>query len=87
MSILAIYEKIPAEATDLEYESGSDEEFGYVSESDVDSEYALSAQQQWEESLEQITRLLKLVLIPYLGLYMGRFTARTIWRKVAERIF
>lgn len=87
MSTLPAHEKLPSEATDIEYESGSDVEYGYVSESDVDSEYALSAQQQWEESLEQITRLVKFVLIPYLGVYLGRFSARTIWRRVAERIF
>ena len=44
-----------------------------LSDSSLDSEEeALLAQQEWEESIEQLQKLLSLVLLPMAGKYFGR---------------
>lgn len=60
--------------------------------SDLESEYSaysdeLSAQQHWEESLEQVNGLLTMVLFPLLGKIIGRRFAHGIWRRVALWIY
>lgn len=62
----------PAEYTDLDYYS------------DTDSEYMLTAQQQWEESAKQISDLIHFVFFPLLGKFLGRRTAHVVWRHFAE---
>lgn len=49
-----------------------------------DDEYDLSAQQQWEELIEQITNLFSMVLFPLLGKVLGRRSAHMIWGRVAN---
>lgn len=63
-----------------EWESDSESDSGYYS----DSEYGLTAQQQWEESIEQIRGLVNLVLFPLLGKVLGRRTAHIIWHRFAD---
>lgn len=76
MSLIEPYQKY-TEDTDLEYES----------DSDCDSEYAFSAQQQWEESIQQVKGLVNYVFFPLLGKLIGRRTAHILWRIVAEANF
>jgi len=60
----------------------------YASSSGDDSlllEYdALSAQQQWEESMNQIQMVLGLVLFPLVGKLLGRRFSKLIWRRFAD---
>lgn len=47
----------------------------------------VTAQEQWEESLRQITGLVNHVLLPLLGKFLGRRTAHVAWRHFAEWLF
>ncbi|KAM9924700.1 hypothetical protein OXX59_004344 [Metschnikowia pulcherrima] len=76
MSSELIYESSP-----LNDYSG-EEDSGYYSE--TESEYDVSAQEQWDESIKQITGLVNFVIFPLLGKLLGRRTAHIIWRKVAK---
>ena len=75
-------------SSELIYESGplndysGEEDSGYYSE--TESEYDVSAQEQWDESIKQITGLVNFVIFPLLGKLLGRRTAHIIWRKVAN---
>ncbi|KAF3985990.1 hypothetical protein FT663_05068 [Candidozyma haemuli var. vulneris] len=62
-----------------------DTDIDYYSESD--SEYYLSAQEQWEESLKQIEGLVNFVLVPLIGKLLGRRTAHVLWRRFADWYF
>ena len=42
------------------------------STSSYDEEEYLLAQQEWEESLEQLEQLVGIVLLPFLGKWLGR---------------
>lgn len=77
MSLLETYEKYPAHDTDLEYESDTESE----------NEYALSAQQQWEESIGVISELINHMLFPLIGKLIGRRVAHSVWKSVAEYLF
>jgi hypothetical protein len=43
-----------------------------VLSSETDSEYASDAQKEWERSLDQLQLLLTMVLVPFVGKYLGR---------------
>lgn len=61
-----------------------------VSEYDSDVEYSkalLAAQREWEESLDQLYRALRLVILPFIGKYLGRRAARWVWRSVATYLW
>ncbi|SGZ46802.1 CIC11C00000000167 [Sungouiella intermedia] len=60
----------------------NDTEFDYYSDSG--SEFELSAQEQWEESIKQVTGLVNFVLFPMIGKLLGRRTAHIVWRHFAE---
>lgn len=68
----------------LEHYSSGDDDTDLDYYLDSDSEYALTAQQQWEESMKQITGLVNLVLFPLVGKLLGRRTAHFAWRRFAE---
>lgn len=70
------------EITDFEEEDEFDDD-SYLSDSDL-SDDLLTAQQQWEESMNQITGLFNLVLFPLVGKVIGRRTAHIIWAKFAN---
>ena len=58
------------------------EEDGYLSDEDTSLSNELAdAQRQWEESLQQLSKLLNWVLLPLLGKYMGRRVAKTLWSR------
>ena len=42
------------------------------SDDDTDSEYESDAQKEWERSLDQLQLLLTMVLVPFVGKYLGR---------------
>ncbi|KAI3404005.2 hypothetical protein KGF56_003164 [Candida oxycetoniae] len=48
------------------------------------SQYQISAQEQWEESMKQIQTLLSLIIFPLIGKLLGRRTSKFIWRKFAD---
>ncbi|CAK7894286.1 mitochondrial import protein 2 [[Candida] anglica] len=57
----------------------------YEYDSDDSSSYdALSAQQQWEESVKQITGLVNMVIFPLIGKLLGRRMAHVIWGRFAN---
>lgn len=60
----------------------NDTEVDYYSDSG--SEVGFSAQQQWEESIRQITGLVNFVLFPLIGKLLGRRTAHMVWRRFAN---
>lgn len=62
-----------------------DTDIDYYSE--LDSEYYLTAQEQWEESLKQIEGLVNFVLVPLIGRLLGRRTAHAVWRRFANWYF
>lgn len=64
--------------------SESESEFESSFDSDLDSDFALTAQQQWEESINQLTSLVNYVFFPYLGKFLGRRAAHTFWRRFAD---
>lgn len=51
-----------------------------------DVEYDL-AQQQWEQSVDQLNKLLFWVLVPVVGKVLGRRFAHRIWQEVAARVW
>lgn len=73
---------IPLDDTDTE---NDDTDIDYYSE--LDSEYNLLAQEQWEESLKQIEGLVNFVLMPLIGRLLGRRTAHIVWRHFANWYF
>lgn len=73
---------IPLDDTDTE---NDDTDLDYYSE--LDSEYNLLAQEQWEESLKQIEGLVNFVLMPLIGRLLGRRTADIVWRHFANWYF
>ncbi|OBA20657.1 hypothetical protein METBIDRAFT_32626 [Metschnikowia bicuspidata var. bicuspidata NRRL YB-4993] len=64
------------------YEYHMEEDSDYYSESD--SEYDLLAQRHWEASIEQITELVRFVIFPLLGKFLGRKSAHIMWRRFAN---
>ena len=61
------------------------EEDGYLSDEDTSLSNELAdAQRQWEESLQQLSKLLNWVLLPLLGKYIGRRMAKTLWSRFIE---
>jgi hypothetical protein len=50
---------------------------------DSDEEYLL-AQREWEESLEQLQELVSIVVLPYLGRFLGR--KWSYWRTFASHL-
>ena len=44
----------------------------YFSSDDSDDEEHRLAQQEWEESLEQLAQVVSVVLLPFLGRWLGR---------------
>ncbi|GEQ66735.1 hypothetical protein JCM33374_g398 [Metschnikowia sp. JCM 33374] len=75
-------------SSDLIYEAGqlneipAEEDSDYYSE--TESEYDLTAQEHWEESINQLTGLVHFVIFPLLGKFLGRKSAHIIWRKIAN---
>lgn len=70
------------EIMDVDYDSPQDDtDLDYYSE--TDSDYHLTAQQHWEESMRQITGLVNMVLFPLLGKLLGRRFAHMMWAKYA----
>ena len=66
--------------TDSDYLTDSDS-FYY---DDSGSEYELTAQEQWEESLKQINNLINLIIFPLIGKVIGRRFSHIIWRRFAN---
>ena len=59
---------------------------GYTSDEDdyeYDSLAELSAQQQWEQSVDQIERLFSQVVFPLIGKALGRKFSHLVWGRVA----
>ncbi|KAL5518858.1 hypothetical protein ACEPAH_541 [Sanghuangporus vaninii] len=54
--------------------AASDDDEGY----DTDEELRI-AQQEWEENLRQLQLLFSIVLLPYLGKWLGRKWAHTLY--------
>lgn len=72
----------PQNVTD--YESDGDYDSSYDSDlSSFSSDY-LSAQQQWEESMNQIKELFNMALFPMVGKIIGRRMAHMVWAVVAD---
>jgi len=55
-----------------------------VDSSDVDSEEESDAEREWKESIQQLELLLTMVVIPYIGKYIGRKCAYWGWAKYME---
>ncbi|CAH6722938.1 mitochondrial import protein 2 [[Candida] jaroonii] len=51
--------------------------------SDYESEYGLSAQEQWEESMKQINGLVNWIIVPLIGKILGRRVSKIIWARIA----
>ena len=82
MSQLQQYNDLTEESMSSSHEEYDDEYSD--STSDEDSEYALSAQEHWEESMKQLTMLFSIVIFPLIGKLLGRRFSKIIWRKVAN---
>ncbi|SCV00210.1 LAME_0G08262g1_1 [Lachancea meyersii CBS 8951] len=72
----------------------SDSFDGYDDDDDLESlssldyhENLLSAQQQWQESLEQLSQVFNWVLLPLVGKYLGRRTALAAWKRVLQYVW
>ncbi|CEP63245.1 Mim2p LALA0_S07e05754g [Lachancea lanzarotensis] len=65
-----------------------DDEYSDLYTEDIDfEEHLLTAQQQWEESLEQLSQVLNWVLLPLIGKYLGRRTALGLWKRVVTHLW
>lgn len=86
---LDLYEATDIEIDGEEVDTGEDgdSEYGSDEVDDILRSQLLDAQQQWEESLEQLSKCLNWVLLPLVGKYMGRRTARVIWQHVMEYLW
>ncbi|KAK6197929.1 uncharacterized protein RJT21DRAFT_53410 [Scheffersomyces amazonensis] len=66
----------------------NESEYSYYSDSedggDIDSEYQLSAQEHWEESIHQVRLLVNQIIFPLLGKVLGRRASHLIWKRVAD---
>ncbi|AQZ12170.1 MIM2 (YLR099W-A) [Zygosaccharomyces parabailii] len=84
-----------------DYEDTEEEE-GVESGEDGEAEYSdygtdplddyfdaqlLDAQRQWEESLEQLNKVLNWILLPLVGKFLGRRVAKTIWKQAMEYLW
>ncbi|TEB39032.1 hypothetical protein FA13DRAFT_1785299 [Coprinellus micaceus] len=49
--------------------------------SSYDEDEYLLAQQEWEESLEQLQQLVGIVLLPFIGKYLGRRWSHTLYAR------
>ncbi|EDO18220.1 hypothetical protein Kpol_543p50 [Vanderwaltozyma polyspora DSM 70294] len=47
----------------------------------------LDAQRQWEESLQQLNKVLNWLFLPLLGKFLGRRTSRVIWKRVMNYLW
>ena len=65
------------------YDSSYD---SYDSDSDNSDEF-LTAQRQWEESMNQLSGLFTMVFFPVVGKVIGRRAAHMMWARIASRIF
>lgn len=55
-----------------------------ISSSILESEAESDAQREWEASLEQLQLLLTMVLVPFVGKYLGRKFAYWSWARYME---
>ncbi|CUS25037.1 LAQU0S25e00474g1_1 [Lachancea quebecensis] len=69
-----------------DYDCEYDEYIVDTDEEDYESQL-LSAQQQWEESLEQLSQVFNWILLPLVGKYLGRRTALRVWKNVMQYIW
>ncbi|CAH2352821.1 mitochondrial import protein 2 [[Candida] railenensis] len=73
----------PIDLTDYD-ESDGEYDSSYESDySSVSGDY-LTAQQQWEESVNQVKELFNMALFPMIGKVIGRRMAHMVWAKVAD---
>ncbi|CCC68600.1 hypothetical protein NCAS_0B05160 [Naumovozyma castellii] len=73
-----------------EQEEEEEEEFEDFEEYEDDLDYnsaLIEAQQQWDESLEQLNKVLNWILLPMIGKIAGRRVAGVIWRRVMNYIW
>lgn len=70
-------------------ESSEEDDFDYDTDEidEVFESQLLSAQQQWEESLEQLNKVLNWVLLPLIGKFMGRRMAKVLWQHAMEYLW
>ncbi|SCW04228.1 LAFE_0H08900g1_1 [Lachancea fermentati] len=61
-------------------------DYDYDSDEDDYESQLLSAQQQWEESIEQLNQVLNWVLLPLIGKFLGRRTALRLWKRFMEYV-
>ncbi|KAJ5970698.1 uncharacterized protein N7479_000616 [Penicillium vulpinum] len=54
------------------------------SELDTLSEYSSDAEAEWQESIEQLELLLTMVLVPFIGKYLGRRCAYWSWTRFMQ---
>lgn len=90
----ALYNELMAEAIRMEAESSDgdieDNNMRTSSEDlddddyDSDDELIDDAQEQWEESVEQLKKLFYLILLPLTGKFFGRRFAYYSWRRYVE---
>lgn len=62
-------------------------EYDYESDDEDYDTQLLSAQQQWEESIEQLSKVLDWVLLPLLGKFLGRRVALKLWRDFMDYVW
>ncbi|QLL32002.1 hypothetical protein HG536_0C01700 [Torulaspora globosa] len=79
--------EIEMDDEDVDTSEDGSSEFGSDELDDILRSQLLDAQQQWEESLEQLSKVLNWVLLPLIGKFMGRRTAKVIWQHVMEYLW
>ena len=79
--------EIEMDVEDVESSEEGSSEYGSDELDDILRSQLLDAQQQWEESLEQLSKVLNWVVLPLIGKFMGRRTAKVIWQHVMEYLW
>lgn len=72
---------------DVDTGEEGDSEYGTDEIDDILQSQLLEAQQHWEESLEQLNKVLNWVLLPLVGKFIGRRMAKVIWKQVMEYLW
>lgn len=66
------------------FETSSDDDSAEYDDDLLFEAQLLDAQQQWEESLFQLNKVLNVLMLPLIGKFMGRRISVLIWKRVMD---
>ncbi|KAK6460310.1 hypothetical protein DFJ63DRAFT_248423 [Scheffersomyces coipomensis] len=76
--------EIPTDNEDYYDDDDEDDADDSDYSSSEEDEYQLSAQEHWEESINQVKLLVNQIMFPVIGKILGRRFSHLIWRRIAN---